>query len=564
MNSQARYEDKLANPLKIFSRPRFRLTISVKVGGLALILLLGLITVAAFSYYQMVQIGNDIDLIARKDISITNHNSTIQRLSFDRQKLADSLSVYFTQNRNDQIVQAASQSRDKSEAINFELAAIKLFITTSPSSNEVLTRYADLERLLVELEVRNQLVITSTEDYAANLAADQRVEAVSELSDLTDLMNGIELTLAEVGEEVRRLTEDSATNARSRQETATTAIIVVALVALFLGASISVLLVRGLTRSIRDVSIRARDIESTVGTDNFVHHEIPVSSSDEVAELAMAFNEMSSSLERNIEERRRYATELADARDEAMEANQAKSKFLATISHELRTPLNAIIGYSEMLQEEAEEKNQTEIVPDLERINVAGRHLLTLINGVLDLSKIEAGQMDVFVEEFELAHEIGEVVSVVSPLVAKNSNDFVQEIPDDLGTMFADSTKIRQAIINLIGNAAKFTSDGTVTLTASRYDKDGEDWVRFAVKDTGIGMTEDQLDHIFQEFTQADSSISRRFEGTGLGLTVSRGFCQLMGGDISVESVFGKGSTFTIDMPINTEKYVPAEMLSSR
>lgn len=554
----SQYRDAEGSPYKAMSLPKIRFTISVKVGGLAVLLMFGLVAIAAFSYYQMRQIGNDINVVANTDIGITNHNSNIQRLSFNRDRTISQFADLYEQNRHDKIEQARISANQVSQEIDSEFVALKTLISVE-SSADVIPRYSKLNDLLVEVRLLNSLVIEETDLYAEYLAADEVISAAKSNAKLAEQ----KVTIETLSNEVRRLTLESAANAQSRQARGTTAIIMVSLIALLLGSAISVILVRRLTNSIRVVAIRARNIQKTVDTDNFQHDEIISTSSDEVGDLATVFNEMSSSLERNIEERRRYEAELADARDEAMLANQAKSKFLATISHELRTPLNAIIGYSEMLEEEAEEKEQTELVPDLQRINSAGRHLLTLINEVLDLSKIEAGQMDVFVEDFDLANEIGEIVSLVGPLMAKNSNTFVQDIPEELGTMRADATKIRQALINLVGNAAKFTSDGTVTLSAERFVAEKEDWIRFDVSDTGIGMTPDQIDKVFQEFTQADSSISRRFEGSGLGLTLSRRFCQLMGGEISVTSSFGKGSTFTIELPINTEKYIPTEMLSS-
>ena len=222
-----------------------------------------------------------------------------------------------------------------------------------------------------------------------------------------------------------------------------------------------------------------------------------------------------------------------------------------------------IEGYSEMLEEEAQELEQDSLLPDLKRINQAGQHLLTLITGVLDLSKVEAGLMDVFVEDFDLNKEVGEVLGVVHPLMKKNSNRLESQIAPGLGVMRADTTKVRQILINLLSNAAKFTSDGVVQLVTDSYRDVGEEWIRFKIVDSGIGMTTEQVKRVFIEFTQADSSISREYEGTGLGLTISKQFCLLMGGDITVESAPEKGSVFTVCLPRDTEKYVPAEMLSS-
>ncbi len=228
-------------------------------------------------------------------------------------------------------------------------------------------------------------------------------------------------------------------------------------------------------------------------------------------------------------------------------ANQHKSEFLASMSHELRTPLNAIIGYSEMLQEEAEDLAQEAFLPDLRKINTAGKHLLELINAVLDLSKIEAGKMDLFIEPFSVATLVTEIAAVVQPLAEKNGNRLEVDCDPGAGEMRADLTKVRQALFNLLSNACKFTERGTVTLAATR--EAGGGFIVFTVSDTGIGLTEEQIGRLFQEFTQAEASTSKRFGGTGLGLALSRRLCRLMGGDVTVESTPGRGSTFTVRLP---------------
>ncbi len=251
---------------------------------------------------------------------------------------------------------------------------------------------------------------------------------------------------------------------------------------------------------------------------------------------------------RDVTERRKTA-DLARQKEIAEQANHAKSEFLARMSHELRTPLNAILGYSEMLTQEAEELNQPSFVQDLGRIHGAGEHLLALINDVLDLSKIEAGRMDLFLEEFSLKSMISEVGTTVSALVSKNRNQLEVNGSDEMGQMYADVTKIRQILFNLLSNACKFTEDGMVRLDAERYTREGEGWIRFRVSDTGIGMTGDQLSRLFEAFTQADASTTRKYGGTGLGLSITRHFCRMMGGDITVSSEAGKGSTFEVNLP---------------
>jgi len=250
--------------------------------------------------------------------------------------------------------------------------------------------------------------------------------------------------------------------------------------------------------------------------------------------------------EQQREEIARQQSLLEEAKDAAEQASRAKSAFLASMSHELRTPLNAVIGYSEMLEEEVTEAGQSEFVPDLRKIRAAGKHLLQLINAVLDLSKVEAGKMDVHLESVELEPLLEEVTSTVAPLARERDNTLHVRVAPDLGSMSVDPVKLRQVLLNLLSNACKFTEHGTVTLTADQ----GDGWVTFAVTDTGIGMTAEQQQRLFAAFSQADSEISRKYGGTGLGLAISRRFCLLMGGDVSVESASGEGSTFTVRLPV--------------
>ncbi len=266
-------------------------------------------------------------------------------------------------------------------------------------------------------------------------------------------------------------------------------------------------------------------------------------------QLAEHSKNLESIVEARTAELATAAHEAEEAKREAEQANLSKSSFLATMSHELRTPLNAIIGYGEMLIEECGELEPEEYNDDLEKIVSAGKHLLGLINDILDLSKIEAGKMDFFLEDFDLAETLEGLKDIIAPKVKENSNTFDLVLSDNLGSIHADCTKLRQCVINLLGNASKFTENGTITLTADRFSQDEEDWISIAVSDTGIGMTPEQVAKLFQPFSQADSSTTRKFGGTGLGLTITRHFSQLMGGDITVKSEAGVGSTFTLKIP---------------
>ena len=255
-------------------------------------------------------------------------------------------------------------------------------------------------------------------------------------------------------------------------------------------------------------------------------------------------------LETTVEHR---TAELRDAQKAADEANKAKSAFLANMSHELRTPLNAILGYSEMLEEEWDDLGHDEFVDDINKIHQAGEHLLALINDVLDLSKIEAGRMTIFREDVDVDELIGSVVSTIRPLVDKNGNTLKVECSSDVGVIYTDMTKVRQTLFNLLSNASKFTDAGEITLRADRETKEGAAMLQISVSDTGIGMSEEQTRKLFQAFSQADDSTSRKYGGTGLGLAISRRFCRMLGGDLTVTSVDGEGSTFTCTLPYDPD-----------
>jgi signal transduction histidine kinase/ActR/RegA family two-component response regulator len=249
---------------------------------------------------------------------------------------------------------------------------------------------------------------------------------------------------------------------------------------------------------------------------------------------------------------------LTDAKDEAERANGAKSDFLAKMSHELRTPLNAVLGYSEILLEDAELDGRGEQIADLQKISAAGKHLLAMVNDILDISKIEAGKMTLNIEPVDLDALVAEVDATARPLAAKNANSFIIDSPETLGLIEADATKLRQAVFNLISNAAKFTHNGRITMSTRKLRIANQNWVEIAISDTGIGISKEQQQALFSNFTQANSKIAATYGGTGLGLALSQNICKLMGGNISIESELGHGSRFAIRLPMPEEAVIEA------
>jgi signal transduction histidine kinase len=269
-----------------------------------------------------------------------------------------------------------------------------------------------------------------------------------------------------------------------------------------------------------------------------------------VAERTRELEDKNRELHLSLERLEVAQAELVESEHRAVEASRAKSVFLANMSHELRTPLNAIIGYSEMIREEAEDNGWESLEEDVDRINAAARHLLAVINEILDLSGIEAGRIELEVETFDPSATVRDAVAASTAAAEANGNTLVIELGDDLGTMRSDPVRVRQILLNLLSNACKFTSDGTVSLTAARSTSEGADWLVLTIADTGIGMSPDTVDKLFEPFVQADPSTTREYGGTGLGLAISRRFSRMLGGDITVQSEPGKGSVFTVELPL--------------
>lgn len=291
-----------------------------------------------------------------------------------------------------------------------------------------------------------------------------------------------------------------------------------------------------------------------------LNQSIPVVSQDEIGFLAQVFNHMAqqlkesfSALEKSnheLESRVNDRTvELVEAKEAAESATRTKSVFLANMSHELRTPLNSIIGYSEMLEEDAESIGEDSFVPDLRKIQGSSKHLLNLIDSILDLSKIEAGRMELQLEPVSIAALAQDVLATIHPVAEAKFNNVVLNNVSTVGSIESDPGKLRQCLLNLLSNANKFTDQGQLTLTISTISYQSENYLEITVTDTGIGMEQDQLEKIFRAFIQADTSPTRRYGGTGLGLTITREFVHMLGGTITAESELGKGSTFTILLP---------------
>lgn len=456
-------------------------------------------------------------------------------------------------------------------AVSVEVLVLRIYSDNSStadyfsSTNFITTDLADLNReaLLLQMEsnryfqhpdggtqrlfLRRSLL--SNQITMQTGQAHGRAEVVADLTGIRDILNEYDALWAQVGNDSTSAQADLETqinallkhlerqikavydreesnlvqatsDALDGQRTASLMLLALAGLVLVLG----VVLAFSLTRTVR--ALRRQTIER--------------------ARAEEANRQLAETLELRVIER---TTELSDTLQQLEAASRHKSEFLANMSHELRTPLNAIIGYSEMLLEEAEAAQQAEFASDLQKIGTSGTHLLELVNEVLDFSKIESGKMELHLETFNVPQMLVGVADVVQPLAEKNESSLAVRCDDSVGSIHADLTKVRQTLINLVGNACKFTRRGSITLTATRSYQDGGDWISFSVADTGIGINAQQMSRLFQPFSQADSSTTRRYGGTGLGLVLSRQMCRMMGGDISVESQEGNGSTFICTLP---------------
>ncbi|MEG4343326.1 ATP-binding protein [Microcoleus sp. A003_D6] len=564
MSSTLASKNQPQNPPQTELRNLFsRLGIRQKIGcGYALVLgiaILGAVAGRGVESYHKQQVREKLAIDRDKAEILTNLNNTVQEVRIHQQELVSLMATpqIFDRERSEFLTRVAQMS-----------GQLEQLQSQSLTSNSAV---AQDYQLLQEFSQVNGKTVEAYFQQVQNLLGSTKLSGLNPKQRLGFQRNLNNFVTSQTALKLEQFSLDSAQLATSFREKADEAFrtyekaeklgTLILVGSLLISAAIAAVLAVYTSRAI------ARPLEATtliaqrVTEESNFDLQVPVTTSDEVGMLATSLNEL-------IQRVAEYTEDLHEAKVAAEAANRSKSAFLANMSHELRTPLNAIINYSEMLQEDAQDSGSEDFLPDLEKIQTAGKHLLDMISDILDISKIEAGHVTLYLENFDVATMIEEVMTTAQPLVEKKGNALALKAKGELGTMYADQPKVRQILLNLLSNAAKFTEKGVITIGVERIKNEkqkptkknknndfnsGSNYISqvliFRVSDTGIGMTDEQLEQIFKPFTQADASTTRKYGGTGLGLTISQRLCQILGGEISVESEDGKGSTFIVSLP---------------
>ena len=558
-------KNQLQNPPQRGLKSLFsRLGIRQKIGcGYALVIgiaILGAVAGRGVESYHKQQVREKLAIDREKVEILTNLNNTVQEVRIHQQELASLTAKpeIFDRERLEFLTRVAQMS-----------GQLEQLQTLPPTNNPEVAKDYELLQQFAEVNVKT---VESYFQQVQKLLANAKISGLNPQQRQAFGRNLNNFTTGETAFKLEKFSLDSAQLAGNFRDKADEAFrtyekaeklgTLILVCSLLISAAIAAMLAAYTSAAI------ARPLEATtliaqrVTEESNFDLQVPVTTSDEVGMLATSLNEL-------IQRVAEYTEDLHEAKVAAEAANRSKSAFLANMSHELRTPLNAIINYSEMLQEDAQDSGSEDFLPDLEKIQTAGKHLLDMISDILDISKIEAGHVTLYLENFDVATMIEEVMTTAQPLVEKKGNVLALKTKGELGTMYADQPKVRQILLNLLSNAAKFTESGVITIgieriqtqrkKSSKQKKNNDELLSgsvydypiliFQVSDTGIGMTDEQLEQIFKPFTQADASTTRKYGGTGLGLTISQRLCQILGGEISVESQDGKGSTFTVRLP---------------